>query len=54
LLKNRSIHFCLIKTKLAHNLASFRPKNAPILSEISLILSNCPYFAPISAAPISI
>ena len=40
LLKNRSIHFCLIKTKLAHNLASFLPRNPPILSEIFLILSE--------------
>jgi hypothetical protein len=46
LLKNRSINFCLIKTKVEHNLASFLPRNAPILSEISLILSE---IAPISS-----
>ena len=44
------INFCLIKTKLEHNLASFLPRNGPILSEIVPILPlfhqlfSCPYF----------
>ena len=40
LLKNRSINFGLIKTKLEHHLATFLPRNAPILSQIFLILSQ--------------
>jgi hypothetical protein len=41
--KNRSIHICLINTKIIHNLACFLPRNAPIF------IINCPDFAPISS-----
>jgi hypothetical protein len=38
--ENWSINICLVKTKLDHHLASFLPRNTPILSEISLISSE--------------